>query len=105
MQVILNNSLIVLIVFIVLIKFCTLAHHLPPFCNRASTSQVYNINLGSKEIPVYCHMGDFGCGDGGWTLAMKISGTKVYRCVDWPNPIGIISALMCTTLQTKIPNN
>ena len=76
MQVILNNSLIVLIVFIVLI--CTLAHHLPPFSNRASTSQVYNINFGSQEIPVYCHMGEFGCGDGGWTLAMKISGTKVY---------------------------
>ena len=23
-------------------------------------------------------MGDFGCGDGGWTLAMKIDGTKVH---------------------------
>ncbi|XP_020614431.1 uncharacterized skeletal organic matrix protein 5-like [Orbicella faveolata] len=21
---------------------------------------------------VYCHMGSFGCGDGGWTLVMKI---------------------------------
>ncbi|KAL9953946.1 hypothetical protein ACROYT_G041428 [Oculina patagonica] len=27
-------------------------------------------------IPVYCHMGNFGCGDGGWTLAMKIDGNK-----------------------------
>ena len=34
--------------------------------------------FGSQKIPVYCHMGDFGCGDGGWTLAMKIDGTKVY---------------------------
>ena len=24
-----------------------------------------------------CHMGNFGCGDGGWTLAMKIDGTQV----------------------------
>ena len=28
-------------------------------------------------IPVYCQMGNFGCGDGGWTLAMKMDGTKV----------------------------
>ncbi|KAL9953947.1 hypothetical protein ACROYT_G041429 [Oculina patagonica] len=32
--------------------------------------------FGSQKIPVYCHMGNFGCGDGGWTLAMKIDGTK-----------------------------
>ena len=25
-------------------------------------------------------MGNFGCGDGGWTLAMKINGAKVKRC-------------------------
>ena len=25
-------------------------------------------------------MGNFGCGDGGWTLAMKIDGTKVCSC-------------------------
>ena len=33
--------------------------------------------FGSQKIPVYCHMGNFGCGDGGWTLAMKINGAKV----------------------------
>ena len=33
--------------------------------------------FGREKIPVYCHMGNFGCGDGGWTLAMKIDGTKV----------------------------
>ena len=33
--------------------------------------------FGSQKIPVYCHMGNFGCGDGGWTLAMKIDGTEV----------------------------
>ncbi|KAL9953954.1 hypothetical protein ACROYT_G041436 [Oculina patagonica] len=32
--------------------------------------------FGSQKIPVYCHMGNFGCGDGGWTLAMKIDGNK-----------------------------
>ena len=40
-------------------------------------SQVYPLMFGSQTIPVYCHMGNFGCGDGGWTLAMKIDGTKV----------------------------
>jgi len=34
--------------------------------------------FGSQKIPVYCHMGNFGCGDGGWTLVMKIDGNKVH---------------------------
>ena len=30
-------------------------------------------------------MGDFGCGDGGWTMAMKIDGSKViHRHFDKP---------------------
>ena len=33
--------------------------------------------FGSEKIPVYCHMENFGCGDGGWTPVMKIDGTKV----------------------------
>ena len=37
--------------------------------------------FGSQRVPVYCHMGDFGCGNGGWTLAMKIDGTKVNSCL------------------------
>ncbi|RMX35485.1 hypothetical protein pdam_00003843 [Pocillopora damicornis] len=39
-------------------------------------SQVYPLIFGSQNVPVYCHMGSFGCGDGGWTLAMKIDGKK-----------------------------
>ena len=35
--------------------------------------------FGLQKIPVYCHMGNFGCGDGGWTLAVKIDGTKVRK--------------------------
>ena len=42
---------------------------------------MYLLKFGSQEIKVYCHMGNFGCGGGGWTLAMKIDGTKVkYIC-------------------------
>ncbi|XP_067028484.1 uncharacterized skeletal organic matrix protein 5-like [Acropora muricata] len=43
---------------------------------RVTKSQVYTLMLGSKNIPVYCHMGDFGCGSGGWTPVMKTDGTK-----------------------------
>ena len=50
------------------------------FSDRLKTSRVYSLKFGSQKIPVYCHMGDFGCGDGGWTLAMKIDGTKVHEC-------------------------
>ena len=44
---------------------------------RFSKSQVYPLMFGSQEIPVYCHMGNFGCGGGGWTHAMKVDGKKV----------------------------
>ena len=47
------------------------------FSIRSRRSQVYPLMFGSQKIPVYCHMGNFGCGNGGWTLAMKIDGTKV----------------------------
>ena len=33
--------------------------------------------LGLRNITVYCFMGDFGCGSGGWTLVMKTDGAKV----------------------------
>ncbi|XP_068682889.1 uncharacterized skeletal organic matrix protein 5-like [Montipora foliosa] len=44
--------------------------------------------FGSQKIPVYCHMGNFGCGGGGWTLAMKTDGKKKtfhYDSVLWSN--------------------
>ncbi|KAL9953881.1 hypothetical protein ACROYT_G041354 [Oculina patagonica] len=44
--------------------------------NKSSKSQVFTLMFGSQKIPVYCHMGNFGCGDGGWTLGMKINGNK-----------------------------
>ena len=52
-------------------EFCISVVH------RSTKSQVYPLIFGSQNIPVYCHMGNFGCGDGGWTLAMKIDGKKV----------------------------
>ena len=45
--------------------------------NRSNVSQLVTLNLGSEPITVLCQMGDFGCGDGGWTPLMKIDGSKV----------------------------
>ena len=46
---------------------------------RSLKSGAYKLRFDSQEIPVCCYMGDFGCGNGGWTTAMKINGRKVYR--------------------------
>ena len=40
-------------------------------------SQLVTLHVDSKPISVLCHIGDFGCGDGGWTPVMKIDGSKV----------------------------
>ena len=40
-------------------------------------TQFITLLLDSKLISVLCHMGDFGCGDGGWTLVTKMDGSKV----------------------------
>ena len=49
--------------------------------NSSSKSQMYALKFGFQEVPVYCHMGDFGCGNGGWTLTMKIDGTKGFASI------------------------
>ncbi|XP_022789957.1 protein kinase C-binding protein NELL1-like [Stylophora pistillata] len=45
--------------------------------NVSEKSGVVALILDSKPISVFCHMGDFGCGDGGWTPVMKINGSKM----------------------------
>ena len=45
--------------------------------NRSRTSQLVTLQVDSKPMSVLCHMGDFGCGDGGWTPVMKIDGNEV----------------------------
>ncbi|XP_078349745.1 uncharacterized protein LOC144634603 [Oculina patagonica] len=75
-------------------------------CRQASTcKEIYDNNLykenkgyllhiGSEMIPVYCHMDSGGlgengeCGGGGWTLVMKIDGSKAtfhYNSDFWSN--------------------
>jgi len=45
--------------------------------NRSRVSQLVTLQVDLKPISVLCQMGDFGCGDGGWTPVMKIDGNKV----------------------------
>ena len=45
---------------------------------RSEGNRAYSLKLGPASLPVYCHMSSLGaCGGGGWTLVMKIDGTKV----------------------------
>ena len=46
---------------------------------RTNKTQMVTIIFDSKPTSVLCHMGDFGCGDGGWTPVMKMDGNKVLR--------------------------
>ncbi|XP_020605875.1 uncharacterized skeletal organic matrix protein 5-like [Orbicella faveolata] len=62
-----------------------------------------------QTIPVYCHMENFGCGDGGWTLAMKINGNKTtfhYNSHFWNDRKGYNLTAGQTgfdTQETKLP--
>ena len=47
--------------------------------NRFNGSQLVRLQFGSTSTSVRCQMGDFGCGDGGWTPVMKIDGNKVLQ--------------------------
>ena len=56
------------------------------FFNRSDISQPFTLNLDSKPTFLFCHLKDFGCGDGGWTPVMKIDGNKVqltFEMVTW----------------------
>ena len=49
---------------------------------RAKENTAYLLDVGSTKVPVYCHMTKEGldeCGGGGWTLVMKIDGSKVLK--------------------------
>ncbi|XP_067031613.1 uncharacterized protein [Acropora muricata] len=53
-----------------------------------NNSLVVSLDLGNISTSVFCHMGNFGCGDGGWTTVMKIDGSKQtfrYNSTLWSN--------------------
>ena len=49
---------------------------------RAKENTAYLLDVGSTKVPIYCHMINHSldaCGGGGWTLVMKINGSKVLK--------------------------
>jgi len=47
--------------------------------HKSQVNKAYFLQIGSRKIPVYCHMSNYGigaCGGGGWTMVMKIDGQK-----------------------------
>ncbi|RMX58565.1 hypothetical protein pdam_00020114, partial [Pocillopora damicornis] len=58
--------------------------------NTSISSGMVTLYRDSKAFLVYCHMGNFGCGDGGWTTVMKIDGHKRtfhYDSPYWSNKV------------------
>ncbi|KAL9953841.1 hypothetical protein ACROYT_G041313 [Oculina patagonica] len=54
---------------------------------RSEGNKAYPLKVGSATVSVYCHLtADLGsCGGGGWTLVMKINGSK--PSPDQPSPV------------------
>ena len=51
---------------------------------RTKENKAYQLDIGSQNTLVYCHMNDTGlgaCGGGGWTLVMKIDGNQVQSLI------------------------
>lgn len=51
------------------------------FSFRVGGNRAYELTIESEKVPVYCHKtNDLGeCVDGGWTLDMKMNGSKVWK--------------------------
>ncbi|CAH3128144.1 unnamed protein product [Pocillopora meandrina] len=77
--------------------------------SKSNTSKLVSLHLGSQPMTVLCHMGDFGCGHGGWTPVMKIKGNKSIFHYDsgyWSNNTEYNTAGGETgfdSLETKLP--
>nr|XP_058966223.1 uncharacterized protein LOC131792830 [Pocillopora verrucosa] len=76
-------------------EYCQTANAEPKSCKEAynlhsmsDASHLVVLDIDAKNTTVLCHMGDFGCGDGGWTPVMKIDGNKRtfhYDSAYWSN--------------------
>ena len=59
----------------------------------SSPSGFYNITTGGDTWKTYCNMGRIpGCGEGGWTLVMRINGSKV--CYKINGRLDVLSACL-----------
>ena len=48
------------------------------YINRPNVSKLVSLHLGSQLTTVLCHMGDFGCGDGGWTPVRRLTAIRYH---------------------------
>ena len=68
---------------------------------RPTENKAYMLQLGSQKLPVYCHMtgSDLGdCGHGGWTLVMKIDGSKVTSFPALNKDLNVITVVVIIVL-------
>ena len=88
----------------------TVKHFFVTF-QRLNASQLVTLVVGSTPISIFCHMGDFGCGGGGWTPVIKMDGNKVcWARFPFDSESGILSdwtryAIVDKRLGTKIIEN
>ncbi|CAH3111620.1 unnamed protein product [Porites lobata] len=78
---------------------------------RSNESKAYPLVLGDDAFDIYCkmtpfHTGNDACGGGGWTLVMKINGTKVYPFQHSPLAIFYIVGdhVVKKMKETKLPS-
>ncbi|PFX27543.1 hypothetical protein AWC38_SpisGene7776 [Stylophora pistillata] len=64
--------------------------------HMSNVSQLVTLHIGAGPTSVLSHMGDFGCGVGGWTAVKKIHGNKVINTLTTPTTT---PSLMKTSLN------
>ena len=66
----------------------------------SDASHLVVLDIDAKNTTVLCHMGDFGCGDGGWTPVMKIDGNKV--CLEQCLTLYILTSVFISSVLFSI---
>ena len=72
---------------------------------RTRENKAYHLDVQSKNISVYCVMDDTGmgrCGGDGWTLVMKIDGTKVFHpSFNFDSFVGILAVKFAADIDRQ----
>ncbi|CAH3160933.1 unnamed protein product [Pocillopora meandrina] len=72
----LNDNLYLVIGVFLLLRHQRMFVFLFFLFKRSNVSGVVTLLVDSQPLSVFCSMGNFGCGDGGWTPVMKIDGRE-----------------------------
>ena len=74
----------------------TFAFHSP------RVSQLVTLHVDLKPVSVLCKLGDFGCGEGGWTPVMKIDGNKVYLTIIPRARVGYLTIILRNRAEYRL---